>query len=271
MPTPGAPSPFPSLANFRDLGYWVGDGEKVVRPATIYRTNDFQTIDDADRAGLAELALQSIVDLRTSTERASSPDPKFPGVTEVVLDVLADTKSIAMPANLGKILADPTVVQQMSAELSVDKARELMASTYRDFITLDSAKNAFSAFYTELLDGELAPVLFHCTTGKDRTGWTAATFLSLMGVDREDVYREYLLTNDRLVPSLKPIFDRFAAAGGDPDLLLPFLGVDETYLDAAFTEMEKNRGTLEHYFTEALGVDLAAQEALRERYLLAPA
>ena len=137
--------------------------------------------------------------------------------------------------------------------------------------TNTNANEVIAARASELLDGELAPVLFHCTTGKDRTGWTAATFLSLMGVDREDVYREYLLTNDRLVPSLKPIFDRFAAAGGDPDLLLPFLGVDETYLDAAFTEMEKNHGTLEHYFTEALGVDLAAQEALRERYLLAPA
>ncbi|MFT3900837.1 MAG: tyrosine-protein phosphatase [Gordonia sp. (in: high G+C Gram-positive bacteria)] len=264
----GAPSPFPSLANFRDLGHWVGDGERVVRPATLYRANDFVGLTDDDHAGLVELGLRTVVDLRTETERTGNPDPTFPGTAEVVLDVLEGANSMQVPANLGKVLSDPAVVNQMSAEFSTDKAHELMSATYREFITLDSANHAFGAFYKELLAGELTPVLFHCTTGKDRTGWAAASFLSLMGVARDDVYRDYLLTNDRLLPALAPVFDKFAAVGGDPALLRPLLGVEARYLDAAFAEMEKTHGTLERYFADALGIDSAGQEELRARFLV---
>ena len=61
-PSAGAPSPFPSIANWRDLGYWIGFDEKIVRPGVVYRTNDFAEISDADRAGLAALELKTIVD-----------------------------------------------------------------------------------------------------------------------------------------------------------------------------------------------------------------
>lgn len=175
-----------------------------------------------------------------------------------------------MAASLDKVLADPKTVHAISEALTVDKAKELMTSTYLDFINLDSAKKSFSTFYQDLLAHELTPTVFHCTTGKDRTGWTAATFLSLLGVDRSDVYREYLLTNDRLVPSLKPVFDEFAAAGGDPALLQPILGVDKVYLDTAFGRLEEVYGTVERYFDEGLGIDLDAQKALRARFLVDP-
>ncbi|GED99395.1 tyrosine-protein phosphatase [Gordonia crocea] len=224
----------------------------------------------ADRTGLADIGLKTIVDLRTDTEREGAPDPQFPGVTELALDVLADTTSIALPANIAELLADPAVVAQMSAELTVDKAHSLMASTYRDFVTLDSAKRGFGDFYTGLLDGGRTPALFHCTNGKDRTGWAAATFLSLMGVRTEDVYRDYLLTNDRLLPAMQPMVDRFTAAGGDRRLLLPLLGVDTAYLDAAFDQVRVEYGTLERYFGEALGVDAEAQRELRSRFLVTP-
>ncbi len=269
-PSAGAPSPFPSIANWRDLGYWIGFDEKIVRPGVVYRTNDFAEISDADRAGLAALELKTIVDLRTQSERSASPDPKFTGTREVVLDVLADNNTPAMAASLDKVLADPKTVHAISEALTVDKAKELMTSTYLDFINLDSAKKSFSTFYQDLLAHELTPTVFHCTTGKDRTGWTAATFLSLLGVDRSDVYREYLLTNDRLVPSLKPVFDEFAAAGGDPALLQPILGVDKVYLDTAFGRLEEVYGTVERYFDEGLGIDLDAQKALRARFLVDP-
>ena len=88
--TPGAPSPFPTVANFRDLGHWAGDGGRVVAPGALYRANDFATLDDDDRAGLSGLGLRTVIDLRTEVERNGTPDPSFPGATELVLDVLAD-------------------------------------------------------------------------------------------------------------------------------------------------------------------------------------
>ena len=179
-PSAGAPSPFPSIANWRDLGYWIGFDEKIVRPGVVYRTNDFAEISDADRAGLAALELKTIVDLRTQSERSASPDPKFTGTREVVLDVLADNNTPAMAASLDKVLADPKTVHAISEALTVDKAKELMTSTYLDFINLDSAKKSFSTFSlsNSLCRAATPLTLTDATVAKwamrtERSGWSA--------------------------------------------------------------------------------------------------
>ena len=115
--------------------------------------------------------------------------------------------------------------------------------------------------FTEIVDGA-RPALFHCTTGKDRTGWAAAAILTLLGVSEEDVLTDYMITNRDLLPALEPYFDRFAAAGGDPALLRPVLGV-EGDLRAAFDEMQTRFGSIESYFSDGLGIDDDGQRAVR--------
>ncbi|NED69939.1 tyrosine-protein phosphatase, partial [Streptomyces sp. SID10244] len=109
------------------------------------------------------------------------------------------------PANLQNYFSDPATVAMATKELSGPKARELIAGTYRQMITLPSALRAYRAFHRGLLGEHESPSLFHCTTGKDRTGWAAASLLTLLGVSTDDVYQDYLLTNERLVPALKPV------------------------------------------------------------------
>ena len=77
---------------------------------------------------------------------------------------------------------------------------------------------------------------------------------------------EYLLTNALLLPALQPVFDRFEAAGGDPALLRPLLGVLPTYLEASLDEMRTRFGTIEDYFSDGLQIDRAAQTALRSTF-----
>jgi protein-tyrosine phosphatase len=117
--------------------------------------------------------------------------------------------------------------------------------------------------FSDLTHEEHRPALFHCTTGKDRTGWAAAAMLMLLGVPDDLVMKEYLLTNAQLLPAEKPLIDRFRAQGGDPDVIRPVVGVAPEYLEAALGEMRKEFGTIEGYFSEGLQVDEAAQTALR--------
>jgi len=134
---------------------------------------------------------------------------------------------------------------------------------YRELITLPSASNSYRQLFTELADPKHRPGLFHCTTGKDRTGWAAAALLLLVGVAEDDVMDDYLLTNAQLLPFLQPHFDHFAAAGGDPDVLLPVLGVEPKYLEASLGEMRTRYGTVEQYFADGLGIAAPTQSALR--------
>ena len=76
--------------------------------------------------------------------------------------------------------------------------------------------------------------------------------LTVLGVSREDVTRDYLLTNQQLLPALQPVVDRFAAAGGDPALLRPILGVRQDYLDAAFDEARSRFGSMDDYLADGL-------------------
>ncbi|QHD84542.1 protein-tyrosine-phosphatase [Gordonia sp. JH63] len=263
--TPGAPSPISSMPNLRDLGGWrTGDGQ-TVRSGVLYRSTDFSALDAADVSALESLGLKTVYDLRSAHESEAIPDPVLPGASNIALDVLADAQ-MSIPANIGAVLADPAVVAQADEMLSGGKAREMICGTYREMITLPSATASYTQLFRGLIDGS-TPALMHCTTGKDRTGWAAASLLTLLGVPKDDVYRDYLLTNERLIPSLTPIFDGFAAAGGDPELLVGVLGVDSGYLDAAFGEVDKRYGGIEGYFGEALGLGAADQKALRDRYL----
>ncbi|MFT3661016.1 MAG: tyrosine-protein phosphatase [Gordonia sp. (in: high G+C Gram-positive bacteria)] len=260
-----APSPIDALPNLRDLGGWTGSDGRTVRTGLLFRCTDLRSVHDDAQAVLAPLGLRTVYDLRSAAERDAVPDPALDGVTAVPLDVLADEER-AIPGNLGKLFEDPEVVRGLTAHLE-GQAREMMAGTYRNLVTMASARASYRRFYLGLLGDDEGPALFHCTTGKDRTGWAAATFLSVLGVDRDDVYDDYLATNARLLPALAPLFDGFAAAGGDPELLTPLLGVDRAYLDAAFARLESDFGDVAAYFAEGLGIDAEAQERLRERFL----
>lgn len=263
---PGAPSPIVSLPNLRDLGDWQTADGRAVTPGRLFRTADFSglTADDADL--FHALGVRTLYDLRSAAERDAAPDPVFDGVTNVALDVLADSAT-AVPADLAEVFSDPSAVTEINQRLGGDEAVQAVIGTYRDMVSLPSAHTAYRRFFAGLAGVDHTPAAFHCTAGKDRTGWAAAVLLSLLGVPRDDVFAEYLLTNERFLPAMAPIVDRFAQAGGDPDLLTPILGVREEYLAAAFDEVRERYGSMEGYLTGGLGLDASVGDALRATFL----
>ena len=100
------------------------------------------------------------------------------------------------------------------------------------------------------------------TCGRLRTGWAAAATLLLLGVSEDDVLYDYELTNRDLLPAMKPMFEHFRAAGGNPRLLEPVLGVDPDYLRTALDEMKQRYSSIEGYFGKGLGIDTVTQHRL---------
>ncbi len=261
--TPGTSLGIASVPNIRDMGgYKTSDG-KSVATGLVYRSNQLSNISPDDMKKLASLKLKNAYDLRTTEEREKRPEELPHGVNYVVLDVLADSPQ-AGPAQLEKLMQDPKTA---NAELGGGKVEAGFQKAYREFVSLPSARREFRKLFLALGDRKQLPALFHCTTGKDRTGWAAAAFLTLMGVPKEKVYEDYLRSNDYILPAYKKPIDAFVAAGGDKSIPSAILGVKKEYLDAAFDEVEKKYGTIEKYFPEGLGIDTAKQKALRDLYL----
>ncbi len=82
-------------------------------------------------------------------------------------------------AELQSLIAKPREANEV---LGGGKAEALFIEVYKEFIRLPSANTSYRQLFVELSDSAAMPALFHCTTGKDRTGWAAAALLTLLGV-----------------------------------------------------------------------------------------
>lgn len=260
---PGTSLGIASVPNLRDMGgYATADGS-VVRRGVVYRANQLNPISADDMKKIADLGLKNDFDLRTAEERAAKPDELPPGVKNVWLDVLADAQGVSA-AEVEKILGNP---QKANEALGGGKAAAAMTTTYREFITLPSANAGFRQLFLDLGEPDQLPSLFHCTTGKDRTGWAAAALLTLLGVPKDEAFEDYLRSNEYILPAYKTYIDRFVAAGGDPSIPHEILGVKAEYLQASFDEVQARYGSIENYFAKGLGIDAAGQQKLRDRFL----
>ena len=260
---PGAGIALDSVANLRDIGGWRTEAGARVRSGRLYRSAGLGYATEGDVAALGRLGIRTVVDLRTAGERAAQPDRLPDEAQLVVADVLADFVD-SLPAHMFGLLQDPV---RATEALAGGRAEALLLDAYEQIVSLPSAHAAFASLYRELARDDAEAVLVHCTTGKDRTGWAIAALLLLLGVPRDDVMAEYLLTNEQLLPALSPMFTAFADAGGDPRVLHPVLGVRAEYLEHALHLVETRHGTLERYFAEALGLADRDRAGLRARFL----
>lgn len=252
-----------SIPNLRDLGGQSTRDGRTVATGLAYRSDQLSGITPEDMAKLAAFKFKVDYDLRTAAERDNRPDELPPGVKYVWLNVLADAPQ-ASPAQLEKLLHDPPQANEVLGNGQVEAA---FIKAYREFVSLPSAKTEFGKLFRGLAGRSQLPALFHCTTGKDRTGWAAAALLELLGVPRDTIMADYLRSNDIIIPKYQDEIAAFITAGGEPAILEAILGVQEAYLNAAFDEIETQYGTIENYFAEGLGIDAAGQQALREVYL----
>lgn len=251
----------PTAPNLRDLGGLPTDAGQVAR-GRVYRSAGLGALSDADRPRFAGLGIGTVYDLRTADEDAASPDRTPDGTRRVALDVLADS-STSIAAGLGQFADDP---RGFADSLAGGQAQKLFEETYRDLIRLPSAQRSYRSFFLDLGDADrTGAALFHCTTGKDRTGWAAASLLLLLGAAEEVVYQDYLRTNTDLLPALEPMMQHAEAHGVDRAVLLPVLGVREEYLHAALTQMQEQYGDIHGYATAGLGLEEADVDRLRTR------
>ena len=238
-----------SAPNFRDVGgYRTADG-RWVKMGVAFRSDQLDRLTDPDLAKVARISPALIVDLRTADERRKGPDRTPPGAEHLDADVLADAKDFA--ATFAKAATPEDAVL-------------FMDQTDRDFVALPSAQGAYGQLFNRL-QSTSGPVVYHCTAGKDRTGWATAVLLTLLGVPRETVMADYMASNGHLREKNRAMMSSMPPAMAAK--LDPVFTVRAAYLNAAFEEVGRRYGSFDRYLTEGLGLDKAAQARLRARFL----
>lgn len=237
------------IDNFRDIAgtttAYSTAHDGTMRAGVFYRSNAL-TPTAADLATLNGLGIKSVYDLRTPSEIASTPDTMPSGATYQNIDIIGSTTS---GANI-------TTVSFKSAADSI----AMMQETNRAFVSDAGMRGQFGVLFNELA-GVDGAALFHCTAGKDRTGWTAAVLLSIAGVDNATIMSNYLATNDytaeRVAKTLAMMPPSMAA------IYAPLLGVEASYLQAGLDQVAAQYGSMDNYLKQGLGLSQETIYVLR--------
>jgi protein-tyrosine phosphatase len=233
-------------SNFRDLGGYPTSDGRMVRWRQIFRSNHLGHLTSADIMIVRQLGIRSAFDFRGREERAAA------------LCAMAEITVYSLPI-------EPTVVAALRARLAggcltADDALEIMRDSYRNYVHLST--DSFRALFTHLLE-DRAPLVIHCTAGKDRTGFACALILHALGVPDDVIADDYLLTNR--------FYRRDPAASTDlPDDVRDAIGsVDSSFLAAGLEAVQAGYGGLEVYLRDGLGIGEQERAALQARYLTA--
>ena len=255
-----------SLTNTRDLGGFITKSGKRISPCRLIRSGELKKASSEDIKTLTEkYNVNTVLDLRIEAEREQSPDPEMPGTKTVVLPVL-DSSFFGIARDENSMEA----WLKLFDDKAVDPI-EVFKEMYRKLMFSDYVKPYYRTFFNTLLENKSGAVLWHCSAGKDRAG--VATILTLMalGVGREDIITDYLMTGEfqrkelRKVRLLMPVFVRKKRVR---ECIKILLGVDKVYISQLFDIIDRDYGNEENYLKEFIGLTDDELQELQRMYLI---
>ena len=257
---PGAPLPFEACENFRELGGYTGCGGRHVKYGAFYRSPALANIKTpADRARFEALGVRTVFGFRSEKERTLAPDPAFPGVVNIPASAMLAEDGSEVDFDLEKLLR------------SEDGIRMLTEGVHESYARMPFGNPAYRALFGAIRAGQ-TPILFHCTAGKDRTGVAAALILKALGVSREDIVEDYLLTNACRTTGrdqFRGMLERAGLPAAQAQQVTEIAtGVRRESIESALDAIEEKYPSFEEYLRAEFEIGAAELEDIRARYLV---
>lgn len=247
-----------SIRNFRDIGnkntkFGIIKEKKLLRGGPLNHI----TKDEIDILK-NEYNLKKVIDFRNVEEIENETNIKIDGIEYINIEVIDDTNQSANP-------------EEMMEDLAYKNTSDFMYVIYKDFITSKKSHLAYKRFIEELAKTEDGAVYFHCTAGKDRTGFAAMLVLSLLGSNKFFIYEDYLETNNNVEKHKEELIEAFKVYHDmdsiKDEMILDILGVRKEYLDTTYDTIKEIYGEFEIFVKDALKIDENIINQLRRIYL----
>lgn len=255
--------PIEGVANTRDLGGLKTADGRTVRAGQLIRSGEIDGMGTEGMALVEDLGVTSIVDLRTTLEVNNDPLlwPEGQGPARYNFPVMEEEAQ--MIEDMRQAIKSGTATETDTDGLFFDAF---------GYIPTDYTAELRDLFDVLINQPEGEAVLYHCSGGKDRTGAATALVLSALGVTREDIEADFMMSNvlkDADNASVK-IANQVNAEHGTsmpPEAVWPSLGVRMEYLDNFYSSVNEIYGSVDNYLHEGLGLTNEDLEKLRKRYL----
>lgn len=238
--------------NVRDVGGYLTQNGGIIKWKKLYRSGKISNIQASENDQMAGMKLKTICDFRTLAEQEAAPDHWYN---------LENIKAYPFPIGEGRL---DRLGWMKQAAMGTGKSSYLYEANQR--YVLEHAQR-FRAFFEVLLDEDNYPLLYHCTAGKDRTGFATMLLFSALGVDHDTIIEDYLLTNEYLNKYFWKEMEASSAKNGfDIEKIRPILIADKDYLQGAFDAIHEHYGSV-HYYLEK-EINLGPEEISKLERLL---
>lgn len=237
--------------NFRDLGGLPLKNNRVVKEGLIYRADKLSKLTAHDHRKLDSLNIVSVIDFRSNYEVAAEPDT-----------LTANMQYFHFP--IGDEQMNQNQFMDTLKTMTADQVEEYMLGFYKKIPLEFSGR--YKEFFQVVSNAEEAPLVYHCTAGKDRTGIASALLLYVLGADTAVIYKNYEMSNYFRKEENQKYEAYFKQAGLDPELSKIMMGVKKEYLKEIFSNVEKQYGSMDKYLEEALDVTAETKFKLIEIY-----
>lgn len=238
--------------NTRDLGGYETQDGRVIKNGILFRSDKLKNLTVSDCEKLSNLGIKRIIDFRSAEEKQKEPNVIPVGMEYIEMPIEADKK----------------ITEEISDILSgkIDKdMRDFLIEANEDFVL--QYKDVFSQFLKDLAKSK-SPTLFHCTAGKDRTGFATFLIYTILGVDRDTIIVDYLKTNFFIQDSMEKQMENVAKildiSSEDSKKLLPLLEVNIDYIESAINTANKKYGSIHNFISEGLNISLKERDQLKE-------
>ena len=261
---------FEGISNARDLGGLIGADGKRVKLGRIIRSDNLSSATENDLKKLQDYGLKGIIDFRTEDEIKGAPDKAICGTTWMKNPILKSlTTGITREKPKKKFSSLAEILLGFSCELGRG-GKEWLASLYIPLVSDPFCLNGYRCFLDALRENKEGAILYHCSAGKDRVGIGTLIFLSALGVSRQDIIVDYLLTNESyaaVINEAKELGKKEGVAQEIIDTIEPLSGVDISYINTALDVIDNTHGGIDAFLKNQLGLDEAYINDLRENYL----
>ncbi|CRK83163.1 tyrosine-protein phosphatase [Neobacillus massiliamazoniensis] len=242
--------PFIGANNFRDMGgYKTSDG-RTVKFGLFFRSDGLTGLTDEDMNFFKTLNIKYIIDYRDESEAQKNPDPILSNVTYERIQTIEQNNQFDTFEEMAR--------SNFFKNLSLDYMTELYSK-------LPLNNPAYKRLMQIIQDPNNLGLLHHCTFGKDRTGVGAALILSALGVPKNTVMEDYLLTKETMKEFTEKVFQQISAHFDDRGLQIieNIIGIKEEFLETAFQSITNTYGNIDAYFAHEFGLTKEKRQALQ--------
>lgn len=237
------------ITNFRDIGGYRGADGRQVRYGCFYRSAPITFSSEADRQAFRQLHMKYILDLRSDMEAQKVPDETIEGCEYLHYSAIALDNAYQGNFDMEDLIRNGALA----------KLNGYMIEIYRE---LPFRNEAYQNMFHLMLHGE-TPFVFHCSAGKDRTGFAAYLILKALGVSEECILQDYLQSNIYRDAENQAFLRQMPQLAGMDGLIY----VKEEYLKASLQAIAERYGDFSTYVKAEYGMGPEEIAAIRERYL----